>query len=129
MSITQGILKFQLITEKSREVVTSFAGLPLAIETMKAMKIPKLIAKNLKIKKRETGKYSESDYIESLLSLFISGGECIDDIERLRSDEGLKELGLKFPSAESARFFLYGFHDEEIIKQKMGRIKKSAFGA
>ncbi|GAB5047518.1 hypothetical protein [Thermodesulfovibrio sp. TK110] len=81
MSIAQGILPFKLIIEKSKEVVTSFARLPLALETMKAMKILKLIAKNLKIKKN-SGKYSESDYIENLLSLFISGGDCIDDIER-----------------------------------------------
>jgi hypothetical protein len=125
MSITQGILPFKLIVEKSSEVITSFAGLPLVLETMKAMKIPELVRKNLKIKQRDSGKYSEGDYVESFLSLFVSGGECLDDMERLRADEGLKKLGLSVPSSESARFFLYEFHNEEMLKE--GRPSKGAF--
>jgi hypothetical protein len=62
MSITQRILPFKLTVEKTKEVITSFAGLPLVLETMKAMKIPEELArKNLKIKQSDRVIYSEGD--------------------------------------------------------------------
>jgi len=38
------------------------------------------------------GKHRETDYVESFLSVFAAGGECVDDFERLKQDERLKEL-------------------------------------
>lgn len=125
MRITQGILPFKLINDDTREVITSFAGVPLVLETMRAMKIPQMVRNNLKVKQMNKGIYSENDYVESFISLYASGGECIDDIERLRADSGLKKLGLSVPSAESARFYLYGFHDEELLNE--GRPERGAF--
>lgn len=118
MSVTQGLLPFKLILNTGNIIVTSFAGLPLVIETMKALKVHKLAEKFLKVKQRDTGKYTEGDYVESFVTLFASGGECLDDFKRLRADKGLKELGLKIPSAESARFFLYSFHDEDKLRYR-----------
>jgi hypothetical protein len=41
------------------------------------------------------------------------GGECLDDFDRLCEDDGLQEmLGHEAPSPETARNFLYQFHDE-----------------
>jgi len=125
MSVTQGILPFKLANADTGEVITSFAGLPLVLETMRAMKIPELVRKNLKAKQTDRGIYSENNYVESFISLFASGGECLDDMERLRADAGLKKLGLKVPSSESARFYLYAFHDEELLNK--GRHEKGAF--
>lgn len=124
MSVTQGILPFKLVAEKATSIITSFAGLPLVMETMRALKIPQLVRKNLKIKQRDSGKFTESDYIESFVGLFASGGECLDDMERLRADAGLRELGFNVPSAESARFFLYAFHEEDRLK---GRPERGSF--
>ena len=46
------------------------------------------------------------------------GGECLDDFDRLREDEGLAEmLGHEVPSPEAARKFLYQFHDESKREQ------------
>jgi len=44
-----------------------------------------------------------------------AGGDCLEDVERLRSDAGLEMAVGKMPSAEAVRFFLYGFHDEELL--------------
>jgi len=125
MSVAQGILPFKLVSDNTREVITSFAGLPMVLETMRAMKIPELVRNNLKTKQTDRGVYRESDYVESFVSLFASGGECLDDMERLRADGGLKKLGLSVPSSESARFYLYAFHDEELLNK--GRSHKGAF--
>ncbi len=124
MSVTQGLLPFKLILDSEKSIITSFAGLPLVIETMRALKVPKLVERFLKVKRRDTGRYTEGDYIESFVSLFASGGECLDDFERLRADPGLSELGIKIPSPESARFFLYSFHDEDLL---IARPEKGAF--
>jgi hypothetical protein len=118
MTVAQGILPFKLIPDTEKSIVTSFAGLPLVIETMRALKLPEAIKNLLHIKKRETGTYAENDYVESFLSLFAAGGSRLDDFARMRSDRGLTELGLSFPSPESARFFLYAFHDEELLKER-----------
>lgn len=118
MTVPQGILPFKLIPDTDRSIVTSFAGLPLVVETMRALKVRCTVDELLHIKKRETGIYTESDYIEAFISLFAAGGSCLDDFARLRADRGLKELGLSIPSPESARFFLYAFHDEEALKER-----------
>ncbi len=116
MSVPQGILPFKLTADKSRSIVTSFSGLPLVIETMRALKLQEAISKFLRIKQRDSGIYTETDYIESFVCLFASGGTCLDDFERLRGDMGLNALSFKIPSPESSRFFLYAFHDEEALK-------------
>jgi len=121
MSVAQAFLPFKLILDTEKSIVTSFAGLPLVVETMRALKVPGLVKNFLKVKQRDTGKDSEGDYIESFVSLFASGGECLDDFDRLRLDRALMELGLKIPSPESSRFFLYSFHDEGMLEARPER--------
>jgi hypothetical protein len=124
MTVAQGILPFKLIPDTERSIVTSFAGLPLVIETVRALKLPDTINSLLHFKKRMSGFYAESDYVESFVSLLAAGGSRLDDFSRMRSDKGLAELGFSFPSPEAARFFLYAFHDEELVKD---RPEKGAF--
>ena len=121
MTLPQGLLPFKLIPDTEKSIVTSFAGLPLVVETMRALKVHCLVDRLLHIKKREVGLYSESDYIESFISLFAAGGSRLDDFTRMQSDKGLKELGLSMPSAESSRFFLYAFHEEDLLKDRPER--------
>jgi len=90
MTVPQGILPFKLVPDTDTSIVTSFAGLPLVIETMRALKVHTTVDETLAIKKRESGTYAESDYVESFISLFASGGSCLDDFARLRSDKGQK---------------------------------------
>jgi hypothetical protein len=51
------------------------------------------------------------------------GGDCLEDFDRLREDDGLREmLGHEVPSPETARKFLYQFHDEEKLKQAQSEL-------
>ena len=118
MSVPHGILPFKLIADTSQSIVTSFAGLPLVVETVRAMKIPQLVNRHVKVKQRDSGKYTESDYVESFISLLASGGECLDDMERIRADRGLLKVGIGIPSSPAARFFLYAFHDKAMLKER-----------
>jgi Transposase DDE domain group 1 len=123
MNISQGLLPFQLIQDASKVLLTSFGGLPLVMETFRALDLPRSIQKHLPLLERQ-GKYREADYIESFISVFAGGGDCVDDFELLRTDRGLKKLGLKVPSPEAVRFFLNAFHEEERLE---GRLPHQAF--
>lgn len=123
MNVSQGLLPFQLIQDASKVLLTSFGGLPLVMETFRALGLPQSIRKHLSVLQRQ-GKYQETDYVESFVSVFAGGGDCVDDFELLRSDEGLKKLGLRVPSPEAVRYFLNAFHEEELLE---GRLPHEAF--
>ena len=123
MNIAQGILPFQLVADQTKVLVTSVGGLPLVMETFRALGLPQSIAKHLPLHKRPA-KYEEADYVESFLAVFAAGGDCFDDFQLLRQDAALQKLGLKVPSPESARFFVNAFHEEEKLQ---GRISHEAF--
>jgi len=97
MNIAQGLLPFQLIQDSSKVLVTSFGGIPLVMETFRALGLVQSIQKHLPLLQRQR-KYREADYVESFVSLFAAGGDCVDDFEILRADEGLKKLGLRVSS-------------------------------
>ena len=46
---------------------------------------------HLQLKQRQRG-LDEAGYVESFLVLNALGGECLDDFDRLREDEGLAEM-------------------------------------
>jgi len=123
MNISQGLLPFHLIQDGSKVLLTSFGGLPLVMETFRSLGLPQSIEKHLALHQRK-GKYQEADYIEAFISVFAAGGDCVDDFEILRQDEGLKKLGLRVPSPEAARCFLNAFHEEELLQ---GRLPHQAF--
>jgi len=123
MNIAQGLLPFQLIQDSSKVLVTSFGGIPLVMETFRALGLVQSIQKHLPLLQRQR-KYREADYVESFVSLFAAGGDCVDDFEILRADEGLKKLGLRVSSPEAARVFLNAFHQEQGLE---GRVPHQAF--
>jgi len=118
MNISQGLLPFQLIEDTSKTLLTSFGGLPLVMETFRALGLAQSVKKHLSLLQRP-GKYRDADYVECFISLFAAGGDCVDDFERLREDEGLKKLGLRVPSPEAVRYFLNGFHEEEPLQDRV----------
>jgi len=118
MNISQGLLPFHLIQDASKVLLTSFGGLPLVMETFRSLGLPQSIKKQLVLHQRE-GKYQEADYVESFVSVFAAGGDCVDDFEILRQDEGLKKLGLRVPSPEAVRYFLNVFHEEELLQRRL----------
>jgi len=117
MADKEGLLPFKLVEDESGEALTSFGGLPLVIETCEALGLPGLVNRHVRIKQRDRG-YRESKYVESVIALMAAGGDCLEDMEQLRSDAGLKLLLGEMPSAEAVRFFLYAFHDEKLLAQR-----------
>lgn len=89
--MTQPLLSFQY-EGSTQGNFTSLAGLPLFLEMAQACGLSQAIQKEMRFK---TQGWMDSQIILSLLLLNIAGGDCVEDINRLESDEGLKTLLLE----------------------------------
>ena len=98
--------------EGKEECVTAYDGVPLFLQAVRSLDVPGRVKQHLQIKQRQRG-LDEAGYGESFLVFHALGGDCLEDFDRLREDEGLPEmLGHEMPGPEAARKFLYQFHDE-----------------
>ena len=108
---------FTLDPQPLEEAVTGYAGLPLFLQAVRSLDVGACVRQHLHLKQRQRG-FDEASYVESFLVLNALGGECLEDFDRLREDEGLRTmLGHEAPSPEAARKFLYQFHDAEKVAQ------------
>lgn len=111
MKLQQGVLPFKLdVSTDELANVTAHAGLPLVIEALRAVisnKFYRSLRKALGYKKWHVVRR----HVESLLLLFVAGGDHVEDIAVLRADMGLARLlGFTPSSATQLKDFLYRFH-------------------
>ena len=115
--MSQGLLPYTVEVVADADGLTSRAGLPLVLETMRALGLDHAIAQHVQCRDRQSG-YTETEKIEALVLLLAVGGDCLDDIAVLQADGGLgRLLGRKLPSADTLRHFLYAFHDDRLIAE------------
>ena len=113
--MSQGRLPYTVETVPDLAGLTSRAGLPLVLETMRALGLPRVIREHVHIRERQSG-YTETEKIEALVLLLAAGGDCLDDIAILQADGGLgRLLDRQLPSADTLRHFLYACHDDQLI--------------
>jgi hypothetical protein len=87
--------------------ITPFADIFPIIRFAKTLGVPEIITKYLKIKKRTRG-HSKSDFVLTCVYnlLFLLGGNCIDDSEKLLKDETFKKISrVSSTQGESFREF------------------------
>ncbi len=115
--MSQGLLPYQVEVVADADTVTGRAGLPLVLETTRALGLGQVIREEVQVRERQSG-YPEVEKVEALVLLLAAGGDCLDDIAVLHADAGLTRLlGRKLPSADALRHFLYAFHDDRLIAQ------------
>ncbi|MBI4540288.1 MAG: transposase [Gemmatimonadetes bacterium] len=113
--MSQGILPYRVAVAEGADAVTGRAGLPLVLETMRALGLDRAIAQHVTVRQRASG-YTEAEKIEALVLLLAAGGDCLDDIAVRQADGGLGRLwGRKLPSADALRHFRYAFHADTLI--------------
>ena len=113
--MSPGLLPYTVETVPDLEGLTSRAGLPLVLETMRALGLPRVIREQVHIRERQSG-YTETEKIEALVVLLAAGGDCLDAIAVLQADGGLgRLLERQLPSADTLRHFLYACHDDQLI--------------
>ena len=115
--MSQGLLPYTVDVVADADGLTSRTGLPLVLETMRALGLDHAIAQHVQCRERQSG-YTETEKLEVLVLLLAAGGTCLDDIAVLQADGGLgRLLGRKLPSADTLRHFLYAFHQDRLIAQ------------
>lgn len=106
----QGILPFVLVRAK-RDRVTARAGLPLVVETMRALGLDEVVRETFPPPERERG-FAPEQKLESLITLIAAGGDRVEDVRILGEDKGLEALlDGPFPSPDALLDFLATFHD------------------
>ena len=112
------------VTGGLKEVVTPWAGASILVEVYRRYGVGDATERALPRKKTSKG-LSQGQMTESFVLLSALGGECIEDMERLRQDKGLEAmLGYQIPAPETARQWLDKFHSEELM---FGQRQQGAF--
>ena len=92
-----------ILTGGLKEDVTPWAGAALLVELYHKAGVEAAAERALPRKKSSKG-LKEGQMVESFVLLSALGGDCIDDMERLREDRGLEAmLGYRPPAPETAR--------------------------
>ena len=98
-----------------KETSTPWAGVSLLVDLYRQLEMGEAADRVLPGKKTSKG-LKPGQMVESFVLLSALGGECVDDMQRLREDEGLAAmLGYQAPAPETARQWLDGFHDESLM--------------
>ncbi len=106
----QGILPF-VMEQAERADVTARAGLPLVVETMRALGLDEVADTELPSPQRQGG-FDPAHKLEAMVTLIAAGGDRVEDVRILGEDKGLEKLlGTPFPSPDALLDFLGQFHD------------------
>ena len=99
-------------------VHTAFAGASLLIETYRQAGIGDQAERVLPQKRSPKG-LTPGQMVECVVVGSALGMECLEDIERLRQDQGLSGmLGYQPPAPETARQWLDRFHEEALVADR-----------
>jgi len=105
-----------ILTGGLEEDVTPWGGAALLAELYRKSGVEAAVERALPKKKSSKG-LRQGQMVESFVLLSALGGDCIDDMERLRQDKGLEVmLGYQPPAPETARQWLDKFHDESLMQ-------------
>ncbi|MBI2857738.1 MAG: transposase [Chloroflexi bacterium] len=101
-----------------KETFTPWAGASLLVDLYRQLGIGEAAERVLPAKRSSKG-LRPGQMVESFVLLSALGGECIDDMKRLREDNGLAAiLSYRPPAPETARQWLDGFHDESLLANR-----------
>ena len=109
--MSRGVLPYRVEVIAEAAAVTGRAGLPLVLETMRALGLPQVIREHVRIRARQSGD-PEVEKIEALVLLLAAGGDGFDDSAVRQADGGLgRLLERRLPSADTLRHFRSACHD------------------
>jgi len=119
-----------LLKENKRAPLLSYAGIAPVRNLVGRLDVAPLIDSHISILKRHNP-YFESDHILNFVYNFLTGGEVINDIERLQEAEGfLRILGTEsIPDPTTAGDFLVRFKEKDIstFQGVLDTLQDSAF--
>jgi len=124
LSLNRGIISNEAILKdvnghyeiSAKENGISFGGIGAIHKMVKKLGLDKTLNESLNLLKIKRP-YHESDHILSLAYNAMTGGRCLQGLERLRSDEGfLNSIGAeKMPDPTTAGDFTRRFNEKDIL--------------
>ena len=109
------------------EAVTPHAGSALLLDLVRRSGVLGVAEQVLAAKRSPRG-LAPAQFVESFLLLSALGGECVDDFDTLRRDQGLPALlGYDLPAASTARQWLDRFHDAALVATRPERAQQKSF--
>jgi hypothetical protein len=87
----QGVLNFKYEEEKKSSGMTALAGLPVYLDFSYISGLYDSIRKHVKIRNSGQG-WTDVQVLSSLILLNLAGGDCVEDLRILESDEGFVEI-------------------------------------
>jgi len=120
MPDTSPRLPFEIDDALDPSLITGRAGVPLVIELFRHLGVAATIDAQVAVKQRQRG-LQPSQFVESLVALWTSGGDRCQDLTTLREDQALATLlGYALPAATTVRDFLEGFHADDLPLWQVG---------
>jgi hypothetical protein len=105
------------------EYLTARGGAGLISRAFRSLRLPGTCLANLGLLRKHDKGYEGWQMIETINTGVLLGAERLEDLDRLREDEGVEKLlGYAPPSARAVRDFLEKYHDENGYQ----RAKKTA---
>ena len=92
--VAQGVLPFQLERERESTGLTALAGLPLYLELAHVAGVWRSAAEHVQTGRDSQG-WSDAQMVLALMLLVLVGGDCVDDLERLEADDGMRLLMMR----------------------------------
>ena len=116
--------------ENKRAPLLGYAGIAPLRNIVSKLGVASIIDSQVSVLKRHKP-YFESDHILNFVYNFLTGGETINDIERLQEAQGyLRILGTEsIPDPTTAGDFLVRFNDKDIIafQESLNQMQDAAF--
>jgi hypothetical protein len=142
--MSQNTLPFKFEADKKERGITALGGMALYTGLAHIMGLSKSIRDHIQVRRQSQG-WTDSQVIMSLILLNLAGGDCVDDLNIVESDEGFcrilrrvelhdlsrregreqerrwrKEKRRTVPSPTAVFRYLESFHDEEQEKRRVG---------
>jgi len=88
--VAQGLLDFQYESDSSSQGLTSLAGFPVYLDLIKASGLGAAIRRHVCAAGGQG--WLDIQMVLAVIFLNLTGGDCVDDIERLEHDSGFSPI-------------------------------------
>jgi len=118
--MSQGAFNFKYVESKNNSGMTAYAGLGVYFDLLKRLDFVNLVNRCVSVSGVDQG-WADWQNLLSLILLNLCGGNCVDDISSLSSDEGLCRLFSRFESSLSVR-------EQKVLKKRWRKGKGKGKG-
>src|SRR5665647_1299457 len=104
------------------KTISAFGGINFVFEYLKKNNFDRLFNQTLPVLKNQS-KYKWNDIINSMLSIYLCGGDCIEDLQTHLKDHFINNPFVKIPSPDTVLKRLSELlQDSQMCRTKRGEV-------